>query len=271
MAEFERKMIMLSERGTPVGAADLIERVEAELAGDPLVVVARRKGRLMAIETEKRPDRREPTTRRGLVWAAAVFVAILGIAALAILAWNREPDVVDPPPTTAVTEIPTPATDLALVEQAISAWWSGDEVLVEAFWAVPFHQEMSAAAVDDELAYLQRVDDQVTFECRESEEFIICDLRHTSALSRAVGERTDIERLTYEFQVDDGVIVAAFSEMGYPQWDGGADSMNIYLSSIGITDYRQCATIGERNLVCGELEMQHLDDWAAFYQEASGS
>jgi hypothetical protein len=41
VADFSSKLQQLSSRGTPVGAEELIERIEAELAEAPLVVATK--------------------------------------------------------------------------------------------------------------------------------------------------------------------------------------------------------------------------------------
>ncbi len=85
MADFETKLRWLSERGKPVGARKLIERIEADLAGDPLVVVGKpREGRVMT----KTPllATRQPRRNRGSALALATIVAVLAVGGLLYLA-----------------------------------------------------------------------------------------------------------------------------------------------------------------------------------------
>jgi hypothetical protein len=94
VTDFETKLRWLSQRGNLVGPDELIERMEAELAGDPLVAVTkRRKGGLM---TSLRPapttERRNRPRSQGLTWGVAVFALILAIGGIAILVSSLQPD-----------------------------------------------------------------------------------------------------------------------------------------------------------------------------------
>lgn len=83
MADFERKLTMLAERGIDVGPEEMIERVEAQMAEDPLVVVTKqRKGWGMSVNTGDKQERKRRSTGKGLAWAAAAFVAVIGIGVL---------------------------------------------------------------------------------------------------------------------------------------------------------------------------------------------
>lgn len=117
MADIEQKLQLLAERGTPVGPEELIERVERELAGPPLVVVGRqRKGRFMT-KTDERVTPDAPPARRGLAWALAVFVAVIAVGGLLYLLSGIGDDeaVIDTPAPT--TEAP-PTTGLVPLDGA---------------------------------------------------------------------------------------------------------------------------------------------------------
>lgn len=56
MADFENKLHQLSQRGNPIGAEVLIERIEAEMAGDPVVVLEKRREGLPMTKTVHKAD-----------------------------------------------------------------------------------------------------------------------------------------------------------------------------------------------------------------------
>jgi WD40 repeat protein len=109
MADFAAKLQRLSVRGTPVGVEELIERIEAELAGDPLIVVPqRRKGTVMT-KTDQSVTSKGPGPGRGLGWMVAAFVAILIVGGSLIVFGGNGGEVVEqdtvPTPTTTPTAI----------------------------------------------------------------------------------------------------------------------------------------------------------------------
>ena len=132
MADFERKMLMLAERGTPIGPDALIERVEQALADSRL---AETDGYLA-----DRPARRvapaAPSVRRGFALAMGVFLAVVAVGALLFyLTQTGSGEFVDTVPPTEITTttsvtsttidaapvLPraTPAGDVAFFEEAV--------------------------------------------------------------------------------------------------------------------------------------------------------
>jgi Tol biopolymer transport system component len=116
MADLAGKLERLSARGTPVDVEELIERIEAQLAGDPLIVVPRRRKGIVMTKTDQPVTSKGPGPGRGLGWAVAAFVAVLAVAGLFVLFRAREGQVVDqytvPTPTTSPipTTMPAPTT-----------------------------------------------------------------------------------------------------------------------------------------------------------------
>ena len=142
MADFERKLAMLAERGTHVGPEELIERIEAGLADDPLVVVRqRRKGPSMTLKTddvEKQGSRRRVN---GIAWGLTVFILIMAVGVVFILNTGNEtpappaqPGTTTPDPVqTTVPQPPETTLDPAsleakvvVVEAMVAARNSGD-------------------------------------------------------------------------------------------------------------------------------------------------
>ena len=145
MADFERKLSMLAERGARVGPEEMIERVEAELAQDPLVVVTKqRKGSGMSVQTDKPTDQRGRSRARGLAWGVAAFVAVIALGGIYLALADGGGDPTRPEPAitpTTVAEITTttrvPTTEgvvggipfeerMATIEAMIAARNSGD-------------------------------------------------------------------------------------------------------------------------------------------------
>ena len=84
MADFESKLRQLSERGNPVGVEELIERIEAELAGDPVVVLTKRREGLHMNKTDQTTRTARPRQLRAVSWAA-VIVALAAVLAVPLL------------------------------------------------------------------------------------------------------------------------------------------------------------------------------------------
>ncbi|MGH8959152.1 MAG: hypothetical protein ACRDVK_10835, partial [Acidimicrobiia bacterium] len=84
MADFESKLRRLSERGNPVGVEELIERIEAELAGDPFVVLAKRREGLHMNKTDQTTKTQRPRKLRAMGWAAGI-VALAAVVAVPLL------------------------------------------------------------------------------------------------------------------------------------------------------------------------------------------
>lgn len=109
MADFETKLRWLSERGAAVGAEALIERIEADLFGDPLVVVAKRREGSIMTKTQQPPTTGQPGGFKGPGWALAVFVVILAVGGLYFAFGGDDGQVVDQDPVPTPTTAPSPA------------------------------------------------------------------------------------------------------------------------------------------------------------------
>ena len=122
MADFKSKLQQLSERGTPVGAEELIERIEAELAGDPLVVATKRREGVFMTKTDQPVTTKSPGPGRGLAWAVAAFAVILATGGLYFAFRGDDGQVVDQ------TTLPTPTTIPASVSGSMWPQSSLEEV-----------------------------------------------------------------------------------------------------------------------------------------------
>lgn len=135
MADFDTKLRWLSERGDPVGAEELIERIEAELAGDPLVVVTKRREGTLMTKTQRPPTTNHPRRYRGSAWAVAAFVAVLAAAATYLLFSGDEPDIAE-----------APDDPVAQATAFVGAYTTGDVDTAAAFLAADTHFEYTRPA-----------------------------------------------------------------------------------------------------------------------------
>lgn len=118
MRRLDHELSRLAERGDPLGADLLIDRLEHRLAGDPdPIVVARRRSGIMQTSTERAIQEPGPKTRRtGLAVALASFIAVL-VAGSGILLWaafdgdrgseTAAPATTQAPPVTTVEAVGT--------------------------------------------------------------------------------------------------------------------------------------------------------------------
>jgi hypothetical protein len=83
-----------------VGAEALIERIEAELAGEAVVVVGKRGDGLRMTKTQGSAETSRPTGVRGPAWALASLVVMLAVAGLIYFAFSGDDGQVAEAPTT---------------------------------------------------------------------------------------------------------------------------------------------------------------------------
>jgi len=128
VADFETKLRWLSERGNPVGAEELIERIEADLAGDPLVVVAKRREGTPMTKTQQPPTTNQPRRYQGPAWAVAAFVVVLAVAGTYFAFAGDKPDIAG-----------TPDDPVATATAFLEAYTTGDVDTAAAFLAADAH------------------------------------------------------------------------------------------------------------------------------------
>lgn len=268
MADVDRKLQMLAERGTRVGVEEMISRVEAEMARDPVVVVGKRREGILMTKTDERVEEKRAGIGRGLGWAVAAFIAVLAVAGVYLAVGGGDGEVVDQPPSPTVVE-ETPEveamTDVEIVEAGLAAWFSGDAATVAVLFDVPLVSEWTEEEVEGELAYQALADDRVEIlEC-EGEGTVQCQFLHTTWFDRPLGI-SDTGTAPLVFRVEDGRITYAYLDWGYPDCGVCIDSMAIFLSldsgpDIAL-DYAGCAA--PRTADCAEIETANLDAWVAW-------
>lgn len=258
MPDLQTKLRWLSERGNPVGAEELIERIEAELAGDLLVVVTKRREGTTMTKTQQPPTTEQPRRSRGPAWALAAFVAILAVAGLylALSGDSDEGEVADtpPPPTTVVPDVET-TTDLEVVEAGVAAFYSGDgERAAELFELA----ERSDDEIRQEVAYQAAIDGRLTLNCTEENTpgVFTCNVPYHNALTDAIGhiDSGDTNRVV----VEDGVI----TEFEFPEHTFILASIGIFLAMEDRFDgYEECAALPPPES-CAVIQMENAEAWA---------
>lgn len=273
MADFETKLRWLSQRGNPVGAEELIERIEARMAGDPLVVVARRReGQGMTKTQESRPDQRL-SRAPGPAWAAVALLAVLGVAAALFVALGGDDAdrvATQLPPTTFVPDVlttliageTTPAPDggLDVIEAAVAAFYSGEAERAAELFDLTDRTDDEIRA---ESAYQAAIGGRLTLlYCTEqvtAGEFT-CRTPYHNALTDALDyfDSGDFNRVV----VEDGVI----TRFGFPEHTWIVLEIGTFLAIEGGFDgYEECA-FGPFPEWCATIQLENLDAWTEWRQ-----
>ena len=257
MADFETKLRWLGERGNPVGAEELIERIEADLAGDPLVVVAKRREGTLMTKTQQPPTTNQPGRFRGAAWAIAAFVAVLTVAGLYLAFSGDEEDPVadsTPPPTT----LAETTTDLETIEAAVAAFYSGDAQGATELFEVP---DRTDDEIREEAAYQAAIGGQLTLNCTGGEGGVFsCNTPYHNAMTDAIDYRDvgDTNRVV----VEDGVI----TEFGFPEHSFMVVQMGSFLAMEGLlASYENCL-FGPFPESCATIQLENLDSWVEWRQ-----
>lgn len=261
MADLQTKLRWLAERGNPVGAEELIERIEAELAGDPLVVVAKRREGTLMTKTQPPPTTQQPSRSRGPTWAVAAFVAVLAAGVLYLAFSNDEEPVADvpPPPTTVAPDVET-MTDLEVIEAGVAAFYGGDaQRAVELFDLA----DRTDDEIRDEAAYQAAIDGRLTLECRQAStpgQSFSCRVPYHNALTDAIGyvDSGDTNRVV----VEDGVI----TEFGFPEHSFIVVEIGVFLAMEGRFDGYEDCNFGPFPESCAAIQLENLDSWLEWQQ-----
>jgi Tol biopolymer transport system component len=92
---------------------ELIERIEAELAGDPLIVIPQRRKGVVMTKTDESVTSKGPGPRRGLGWMVAAFVSILIVGGSLIVFGGNGGEIAEQDTVPTPTTTPTPTTAVA--------------------------------------------------------------------------------------------------------------------------------------------------------------
>jgi hypothetical protein len=266
VAEFETKLRWLSERGDPVGAEELIERIEADLAGNPLVVVNKRREGTSMTKTQP-PPTKQPSPSRGPAWAVAAFVAVLAVGALyLVFLGDGEPIADNPTRTTAGPNVET-TTDLETIEAGVAAVYSGDAERAADLFELPVPDDDDW--IRESAAYQAAIEGRLSLNCTEEDtpgEFS-CRAIYHNALTDAIG--LPVGQDSFGVVVTDGVI----TEFDFPEHTLLLAEIADFLHEQG---YPACAReffdlfpdedAGPPTADCAGLMLEHLDEWASWYE-----
>lgn len=266
----------MAERGTPVGADEMIERVEAHMADDPLVVVkTQRRGNVPTAGSEIKRPASLRSAGRGLAWAFAGAITIVVVAWMSALSGGVEGEVRNPVTTTISGLIDTAGmSDHELVEAGIRAWEEGDAAAVAQLFDFGFRSRWSLDELNGELAYQARVPDMVTVECGMSGADVVCETLNTTPMTDTVG--VDVSAESIRFRVEDSTIVPLAGGFPLPAWSPGHVSMAVYLRLHGriiyaepwdtqLKEYTLECLEAPREEFCASLEAKNLEGWATWY------
>jgi hypothetical protein len=263
VADFETKLRQLSERGNPVGVEDMIERIEAELAGDPLIVVTRRRKGSTMTKTDEPVKRGVPGPGRGLGWAVAAFVVVIAVGGLYFILANDEPEVADtmppPSPTTTVISEPEAMTDLEVIEAGVAAFYSGDAERAAELFELP---DRTDDQIREEAAYQAAIGGRLTLSCSESSPGrFTCLTPYENAMTDAIGEGGGQD--TWPVVVEDGVI----TQFGFTEHSEMLLEMGTFLASEFRFDGYESCGFGPFPESCATIQLENLDAWAEWRQD----
>ena len=253
VADFESKLRWLSDRGNLVGAEELIERIEADLAGDPLVVVAKRREGTLMTKTQQRPTTERPNRLRGPTWAVATFVAVLAVAALYLAFGDDDGEVANSTPDTETM------TDLEVIEAGVAAFYSGGADRAADLFELSDRTDEEIRA---EAAYQAAIDGRLTLNCFEQPTTgpFTCNTPYHNALTDAIFYRDSGD--TNRVVVEDGVI----TEFGFPEHSFIVAQMGTFLAMEGRFDGYESCSFGPFPESCATIQLENLDSWIEWRQ-----
>ena len=258
MADFETKLRWLSERGNPVGAEELIERIEADLAGDPLVVVTKRREGKPMTKTQLSPRTKQPGRYKGPAWGVAAFVAVLAVAAFYIALAGDDEQVADTPTTTVAPDVET-MTDLETIEAGVAAFYSGDAERAAELFELPDRDDDE---IRGEAAYQAAIGGRSTLDCQAQDTpgAFTCNTPYHNAMTDAIGYVDSGD--TSRFVVEDGLI----TEFAFPEHTFIVVEMGTFLIMEGrFEGYGDCG-VGPFPESCANIQLENLDAWVQWRQ-----
>ena len=256
MADFELKLQHLSERGNPVGAEELIERIEAELAGNPIVVVAKQRKGIFMTKTDESTRTEHPNRSRVIGWAVAAVIAI--VVAVGVY-WASAPNtgnVVDTVTTASTTTSPPEALSaLEVIEAGVAAFYSGDgDQAAELFELSDFDDDRIRGGA----AYQAAIGGRLTLSCNQKPAAgeLTCRTPYHNALTDVTGTRDSGD--TADVSVRDGVIV----EFPFPEHSWILHGIGTYLAMEGrFQEYEGCMFVDTYPPSCAAIQIENVDAW----------
>jgi hypothetical protein len=275
VADFTTKLELISKRGTPVGAEELIERIEAQLGGDPLVVVTQRRKGAPMTKTDQPVTTKSPGPGRGLVWALAAFVAVLAVAGIYLATADEDGQVAEPTPTTVAQPTPTTAapvetmTDVETLEAGVAALYSGDgETAAELFELASAEEPFTDEEIAAQAEYLGASGGRLTLNCNDSAasgDPFRCVVRHENALSDAIGYVDPGE--SFVMMVRNGKIVE-FPLSHEHSWIRNSFVTFLALERSGEGQEECTMDGGQLSTGCGAIQVENAGAWADWYRQS---
>lgn len=276
MADLIRGLEALAHPRVQVGAEEMIERVEAQLADDALVVVTSRPRDASQAGDGYVLDRRSlRDVRNTLAWTLAGTIIVIGIVWVSAGTGGEESPSSSPVITTVADPIDTSKmSNPELVEAGIRAWYEGDREAVAQLFDFGFRSRWSSEDLEAELAYQRQSSDLATADCVGDGDELLCEIQIRTAMDAALGRTPSSE--TAHFGVSDATIVPIDDRFPVPVWTEGSVSVAVYLRLHGRIIYAEpwdtqlkeyaleCLDV-PREEFCASLEEKNLDGWAAWY------
>lgn len=200
----------------------------------------------------------------------AAFVVVLAIAGLYVLLSDDRPEVAEPTP---------PLTDIEVIEAGVGALYSGDaKRAVELFELTTFGP--SDDWIRDEVTYQAALEGQTTMDCfeRDTPGVFTCTWLYHNSIGDVIGY-VESSRDIVRVDVQDGLIV----QFGQFPFTGAGDDpligdLRSFLNQVGDSRDHGDSTCsfhwpfplrgdGSRfTPECLDFVMEHLDDWASWYE-----
>lgn len=276
MADPIRGLEALARPRSQIGAEEMIERVEARLADDALVVVTvrpRSGSRVGDGFVEGRLSLRDVGQTLG--WALAGTIIVIGLVWMMAATGGQATPANDPVVTTMPDLIDTSEmTAPQLVEAGIVAWQEGETAVVQQVFDLGFRSQWSSRDLDGELAYQRKSPDLWTTNCVADRNEVVCEIQSMTPKALAMGRSASTD--TARFVVENSTIAPVDERFPPPVWLEGATSMAAFLRMHGRIIYAEpwdtqlkkyaleCVEI-PREEFCASLEEKAVEGWAAWY------
>lgn len=203
----------------------------------------------------------EPKANRGLAWAAAGLVAVLAAAGL-YFAFVYEPDTVaeSTPPTTAPEPIPTTAAadetiaaDLATIEAAVAAFYSGDAERAAELFELG---DRTDDEIREESAYQAAIGGRLDLNCSGGTGGVFtCLTPYRNAMTDAIGASGGHD--TWQVVVEDGVV----TKFGFTEHSFVVIPFGIFLATDGRFEGYEDCSFGPFPESCATIQLENLDGW----------
>jgi hypothetical protein len=271
-----RGLESLARPRSQVGADEMIERVEARLTDDAVLVVTGRPGRGSRGGGSPFQGRLTPRqVGQTLIWATAGTAIVIGLVWMSAATGGDESPANDSVITTVPIRIDTSRMNASeIVETGIDVWQGGESAAVAQLFDLGFRSQWSSRDLEGELAYQRKSTDLWTPDCVADGNEVVCEIRSTTPMAAALGRSPSTE--SARFVVENATISPIDDRFPPPVWSEGGTSMAVFLRLHGRIIYAEpwdtqlkqyaleCIGV-PREEFCASLEEKNLAGWAAWY------